>query len=93
MDFNDTPEEAEFRAEAHAFLEQHLELKTASAIRTREARNKTLEKAKQWQKVKAENKFAQITWPLFQMELIFLFQIGFGKNWPAGNHAIHRTTK
>ena len=24
MDFNDTPEEAAFRAEAHAFLSEHL---------------------------------------------------------------------
>lgn len=63
MDFNDTPEEAEFRAEARAFLEQHLEPKNAGAIRGREARKKTLEKAKKWQKVKAENRFAQITWP------------------------------
>ncbi|RED17768.1 acyl-CoA dehydrogenase family protein [Parasphingopyxis lamellibrachiae] len=63
MDFNDTPEEAEFRAEARAFLEQHLEPKNASAIRGREARKQTLEKAKKWQKVKAENRFAQITWP------------------------------
>lgn len=63
MDFNDTPEEAAFRAEARAFLEQHLEPKKANAIRSREARKLTLEKAKKWQKVKADNQFAQITWP------------------------------
>ena len=27
MDFNDTPEEAAFRAEARAFLDQHMELR------------------------------------------------------------------
>lgn len=63
MDFNDTPEEAAFRAEARAFLEQHLEPKKGNAIRGRDARKQTLEKAKAWQKVKAENQFAQITWP------------------------------
>ncbi|MGP1282451.1 MAG: acyl-CoA dehydrogenase family protein [Parasphingopyxis sp.] len=63
MDFNDTPEEAEFRAEARAFLERHLEPKAANAIRGREPRDRMLERAKQWQKVKAENRFAQITWP------------------------------
>ena len=32
MDFNDTAEEATFRAEARAFLEQHLEPKPSSAV-------------------------------------------------------------
>jgi len=63
MNFDDTPEEAAFRAEAHAFLTQHLEPKKANAIRSRGARKLTLEKAKAWQKVKADNQFAQITWP------------------------------
>jgi alkylation response protein AidB-like acyl-CoA dehydrogenase len=63
MDFNDTPEEAAFRAEARAFLEQHLEPKRGNATRSREPRALTLDKAKKWQKVKAENQFAQITWP------------------------------
>ncbi|WP_321488593.1 acyl-CoA dehydrogenase family protein [uncultured Hyphomonas sp.] len=61
MDFNDTPEEAAFRAEARAFLEQHLKPK-GSAPASRDRVN-MLEKAKAWQKTKAENKFAQITWP------------------------------
>lgn len=64
MDFNDTLEEAAFRAEARAFLEKHLEPKKANAIRGRsEPRKLTLERAKKWQKIKAENRFAQITWP------------------------------
>nr|WP_321442024.1 acyl-CoA dehydrogenase family protein [uncultured Hyphomonas sp.] len=61
MDFNDTPEEAAFRAEARAFLEKHLKPKGSEPA----SRNRAnmLEKAKAWQKTKAENKFAQITWP------------------------------
>ncbi len=61
MDFNDTPEEAAFRKEARAFLEQHLKPK-GSAPASRNRAN-MLDKAKEWQKTKAENKFAQITWP------------------------------
>ena len=62
MDFNDTPEEAEFRAEARAFLEKHLEPKTSSGVR-RERGEDFLKRAKDWQALKADNKFAQITWP------------------------------
>ena len=62
MDFNDTPEEAEFRAEAHAFLSQHLKPKTPGALRSG-GREDFLERAKAWQKTKAEGGFAQITWP------------------------------
>ncbi|WP_321326935.1 acyl-CoA dehydrogenase family protein [uncultured Parasphingorhabdus sp.] len=62
MDFNDTPEEAEFRAEANAFLSQHLKPKTPGALRSG-GREDFLERAKAWQKTKAEGGFAQITWP------------------------------
>ncbi len=62
MDFNDTAEEAEFRAEAHAFLSQHLKPKTPGALRSG-GREDFLERAKAWQKIKAEGGFAQITWP------------------------------
>ncbi|MBD3769789.1 MAG: acyl-CoA dehydrogenase family protein [Rhodobacterales bacterium] len=61
MDFNDTPEEAAFRAEARAFLEKHLQPKGSAPV-SRDRAN-MLQKAKDWQKTKAENKFAQITWP------------------------------
>ena len=61
MDFNDTPEEAAFRKEARAFLEKHL--KPKGSERASRDRANMLEKAKAWQKTKAENKFAQITWP------------------------------
>ncbi|WP_299322386.1 acyl-CoA dehydrogenase family protein [Parasphingopyxis sp.] len=60
MDFNDTPEEAEFRAEARAFLEQHLDKKEPG----RPSRDESyMKRAKEWQNIKAENRFAQITWP------------------------------
>tara|TARA_R110000850_G_scaffold13518_1_gene43732 strand:- start:54 stop:1250 length:1197 start_codon:yes stop_codon:yes gene_type:complete len=62
MDFNDTPEEAEFRAEARAFLSQHLKPKTPGALRSG-GREDFLARAKAWQKTKAEGSFAQITWP------------------------------
>jgi len=61
MDFNDSPEEAEFRAEANAFLSKHLQPKDTSVFASR--RSGSLEKAKKWQKIKAEGGFAQITWP------------------------------
>ncbi|MEO0440950.1 MAG: acyl-CoA dehydrogenase family protein [Pseudomonadota bacterium] len=62
MDFKDSPEEAEFRAEANTFLSQHLQPKMANGIRPGN-RDDFLKRAKDWQKIKAENRFAQITWP------------------------------
>ncbi len=62
MDFNDTPEEAEFRTEARAFLSQHLKPKTPGALRSG-GREDFLARAKAWQKIKADGRFAQITWP------------------------------
>lgn len=62
MDFKDSTEEAEFRAEANAFLSQHLDPKIANGIRSGRSGD-YLQRAKDWQKVKAENRFAQITWP------------------------------
>ncbi len=61
MNFEDTPEEAEFRAEARAFLKKHLD----PAENDRDARYQPdfIERAKKWQKTKAEGGFAQITWP------------------------------
>jgi len=62
MDFNDTTEEAAFRKEAYAFLSKHLELKTGARPRAGSSES-ALARAKAWQKTKAQNKFAQITWP------------------------------
>ncbi|MDJ0922331.1 MAG: acyl-CoA dehydrogenase family protein [Henriciella sp.] len=63
MDFNDTVEEAEFRAEARAFLEQHLEPKGAKPLRQRVSGEEFMARAKDWQAKKAAARFAQITWP------------------------------
>ena len=60
MDFNDTPEEAAFRTEARAFLKQHLDKKEAGRPNRDES---YMQRAKEWQNIKAENRFAQITWP------------------------------
>ncbi|MEP3421625.1 MAG: acyl-CoA dehydrogenase family protein [Erythrobacter sp.] len=62
MDFQDSPEEAEFRAEANAFLSKHLQPKTTDSS-SRDRSGGFLERAKAWQKIKAEGGFAQITWP------------------------------
>ncbi len=64
MDFNDTPEEAEFRVEARAFLEKHLTRKEQGAdMRQRQSSEDFLKSAKAWQDTKAKGGFAQITWP------------------------------
>jgi alkylation response protein AidB-like acyl-CoA dehydrogenase len=67
MDFNDTPEEAAFRAKARAWLEANAELKSTQnrgpdplGERIDEA---TLKAAKAWQKKKADAGWACIGWP------------------------------
>ncbi|MEQ1618611.1 MAG: acyl-CoA dehydrogenase family protein [Terricaulis sp.] len=64
MDFNDTPEEAAFRAEARAFLEAHCRPKVAEKDRmNRSLRGLDyLNAAKAYQKLKAQAGFAGITW-------------------------------
>ncbi len=67
MDFNDTPEEAAFRAEAHAWLAANAELRgpddpTSSALAEIESEEE-LQRAKDWQKKKADAGWACITWP------------------------------
>lgn len=63
MDFNDTVEEAEFRAEARAFLEQHLEPKGRKPMRQRVSGEEFMANAKKWQATKAKAGYAKITWP------------------------------
>lgn len=63
MDFNDTVEEAEFRAEARAFLEQHLEPKGRKPMRQRVSGEAFMANAKKWQATKAKAGYAKITWP------------------------------
>lgn len=59
MDFSDTPEEAEYRAKARAFLDVHADdlPSVAGEEMTR------LKRQRKWQAIKAENGFACITWP------------------------------
>ena len=59
MDFNDTPEEAEFRAKARAWLEANAPRERASGRGDAEH----MAAAKAWQATKAAAGYAQITWP------------------------------
>ena len=66
MDFNDTPEQAEFRAKARAFLDQHRErLKPGEAGAGMLERDDpdAIKKAKEWQATKKDNGWACLTWP------------------------------
>jgi alkylation response protein AidB-like acyl-CoA dehydrogenase len=66
MDFDDTPQEAEFRAAVRDFLDRHAERKSAAtrARRERYPRDEAaLRRAREWQLLKAEAGFAGITWP------------------------------
>lgn len=63
MDFNDTPEEAQFRAEARAFLEGTCQPKGGSRARNAPREDHAyLAAAKAYQTAKAEAGFAGITW-------------------------------
>jgi alkylation response protein AidB-like acyl-CoA dehydrogenase len=66
MDFNDTPEEAAFRAEVRAFLAAHAERRapgSAEGYRTGQSAPGALQRAKEWQARKYAAGFAGITWP------------------------------
>src|SRR5690242_5230426 len=66
MDFDDTPQEAAFRAEVRAFLAATAERKmpgTAEGYRTSQAAPGAIERAKTWQAKKAAAGYAGITWP------------------------------
>jgi alkylation response protein AidB-like acyl-CoA dehydrogenase len=64
MDFQDTPEEAAYRASARAFLEGVVKLKGAEreSLQKRLSDKEYLLAAKAYQKAKAEAGFAGITW-------------------------------
>jgi alkylation response protein AidB-like acyl-CoA dehydrogenase len=69
MDFNDTPEEAAFRAEVRRFLDANAGRKSATET-THRGRYipdanmaESLARAKAWQAQKADAGFAAITWP------------------------------
>ncbi len=67
MDFNDTPEEAAFRAEARAWLEANAELKgpddKGPDVLGERVDDETVKAAKAWQKKKAEAGWTCLTWP------------------------------
>ncbi len=66
MNFNDTPQEAEFRAKCRAWLEANAELKTkkTNSAKNMNVGNKSLlEAAAEWQKKKYDAGWAMIHWP------------------------------
>ena len=62
MDFNDTPTEAAFRAEAQSFLSANATLKSKAAPRTENERE-YVERGKTWQQLKYDNGWACLNWP------------------------------
>ena len=66
MDFDDTPEEAMFRAEVKAFLEAHAKkLAPGGVVPDMMALNTpgVVKKAMAWQATKKDNGWACLTWP------------------------------
>jgi len=67
MDFNDTAEEAAFRAECRAWLDANAERLGPGERRESpmggEGRKGLLERARAWQRTKADNRWACLTWP------------------------------
>ncbi len=65
MDFNDTPEEAAFRAEAKTWLEQSAKpfVGSGNDLTSKLPEAEQLKRARAWQKKKAEAGYAAITWP------------------------------
>ena len=67
MNFDDTPQEAEFRVEARAFLSQHLEPldpdETAPNMLGEREDKEAIAWAKRWQATKFDAGWAVLTWP------------------------------
>jgi alkylation response protein AidB-like acyl-CoA dehydrogenase len=65
MDFNDTPDEATFRAEARSFLAVNAEPKSRArpVLRLGDLGSDAVAHCKAWQAKKADAGFAAITWP------------------------------
>jgi alkylation response protein AidB-like acyl-CoA dehydrogenase len=65
MDFNDSPEQASFRAEVRAFLDANARLaeESESPFSQRRGEAEYVQLAQEWQKKKADNGFAVIHWP------------------------------
>jgi acyl-CoA dehydrogenase len=67
MNFDDTPQEAEFRAKARAFLSKHLEKldpdETAPNLLGEREDKSAIDWAKRWQATKFDAGWAVLTWP------------------------------
>jgi acyl-CoA dehydrogenase len=66
MDFDDTPEEAEFRAEARAFLDAHVPHLAPGEVPAdlfERDDPDLIKKAQEWQACKKDNGWAVLTWP------------------------------
>ncbi len=68
MDFNDTPEEAAFRATVRAWLEANASRRvegenTSSILSMEGADAEVIARSKAWQKIKAAQGYAAISWP------------------------------
>src|SRR5579871_1635537 len=66
MDFEDSPEEAKFRAEVRAWLDQNAKprgRRDPSDMMEENGAAATMAASKSWQKKKAEAGYARITWP------------------------------
>ncbi len=62
MDFNDTPEQAQFRAEVHQWLMDNATLKKDKLYKSMEGED-AFKEAKAWYKKVADAGYASITWP------------------------------
>src|SRR6201999_541604 len=66
MDFEDSPEEAAFRAEVRSWLDANAKPRTkraASDPMDERSDPDEMKKAKAWQKTKADKGYARVTWP------------------------------
>lgn len=63
MDFHDTQEEAEFRAEARAFLERYATRDDIRPPQAPESHKAFLARAKRWQNIKYDHGWACLHWP------------------------------
>ena len=66
MDFNDTSEEADFRAAARSFLDKHATLlppdESAQAFAVASTPDE-VKRSQEWQATKYDNNWACLTWP------------------------------
>ncbi|MEH6570212.1 MAG: acyl-CoA dehydrogenase family protein [Halioglobus sp.] len=94
MNFDDTPQEAAFRAEAQTFLNANATLKVDAPPR-KETEDEHIVRARAWQKLKSENGWACLSWPkeyggrdAQPMELIIWGQEESRYDVPVGPYAI-----